>query len=69
MLIGSLQEINPEAVYTIVTIDYLYKLNSGAYAVLQEGKNVTPLEHHDQRCRDELCKGGNGSWPPHPIAN
>jgi len=40
---GNLQEINPETVYTIVTIDYLYKLNSGSYAVLQEGKNVTPL--------------------------
>jgi hypothetical protein len=40
---GSLQEINPEAVYTIITIDYLYKLNSGPYAVLQEGKNLTPL--------------------------
>jgi len=40
---GNLQEINPETVYTIVTIDYLYKLNSGSYAVLQEGKNVTSL--------------------------
>ena len=40
---GNLKEIDPASVYTIVTIDYLYKLNSGAYAVLQEGKNVTPL--------------------------
>ena len=29
--------------YTIVTIDYLLRLGSGAYAILQEGKNTKPL--------------------------
>ena len=36
-------QIEPEATYTIVTIDYLLKLGSGNYAILQEGKNVRPL--------------------------
>jgi 2',3'-cyclic-nucleotide 2'-phosphodiesterase (5'-nucleotidase family) len=40
---GAAHEIDPKAMYTIVTIDYLYKLNSGSFAVLQEGKNLTPL--------------------------
>jgi 2',3'-cyclic-nucleotide 2'-phosphodiesterase (5'-nucleotidase family) len=40
---GVAHEIDPKATYTIVTIDYLYNLKSGAYAVLQEAKNVTPL--------------------------
>ena len=35
-------EINPTAVYSIVTIDYLVK-RGGDYAVLQEGKNLKPL--------------------------
>jgi hypothetical protein len=29
--------------YTIVTIDYLLNLNSGAYALLHEAKTRTPL--------------------------
>jgi 2',3'-cyclic-nucleotide 2'-phosphodiesterase (5'-nucleotidase family) len=41
---GRETEIEPGKVYTIVTIDYLYKLNSGPYAILQEAKKVTPLE-------------------------
>jgi 2',3'-cyclic-nucleotide 2'-phosphodiesterase (5'-nucleotidase family) len=36
-------EIDPKATYSIVTIDYLLKLASGRYSVLQEGKNVRPL--------------------------
>ena len=40
---GLLVNIDPNASYTIVTIDYLYKLNSGAYALLKEGKNVNAL--------------------------
>jgi 2',3'-cyclic-nucleotide 2'-phosphodiesterase (5'-nucleotidase family) len=40
---GNEQEIDPNKIYTIVTIDYLVRLNSGAYAILQEGKNSTPL--------------------------
>jgi 2',3'-cyclic-nucleotide 2'-phosphodiesterase (5'-nucleotidase family) len=36
-------DIDPKAMYTIVTTDYLYKLHSGAYAILQDGKNLTLL--------------------------
>jgi 2',3'-cyclic-nucleotide 2'-phosphodiesterase (5'-nucleotidase family) len=41
---GKAYEIDPNATYTVVTIDYLYKLNSGAYALLQEGKNFNQLK-------------------------
>lgn len=37
-------EIDSNSTYTITTIDYLYKLNSGGYALLQEGKNVRWLD-------------------------
>jgi len=40
---GHEREIDPAGTYTIVTIDYLYKLNSGNYALLHDGKNMTPL--------------------------
>jgi len=40
---GHESEIDPAGTYTIVTIDYLYKLNSGNYALLRDGKNMTPL--------------------------
>ena len=40
---GREQEIDPRATYRVVTIDYLLKLGSGSYAILQEGKNVTPV--------------------------
>jgi 2',3'-cyclic-nucleotide 2'-phosphodiesterase (5'-nucleotidase family) len=40
---GNEQEIDPNKLYTIVTIDYLLRLNSGAYAILQEAKQSTPL--------------------------
>ena len=40
---GNEQEIDPNKLYTIVTLDYLLRLNSGAYAVLQEAKKSTPL--------------------------
>ena len=36
------RDVDPKAVYTIVTIDYLVK-RGGDYSVLQEGKNVRPL--------------------------
>lgn len=35
-------EIDPSAIYTIVTIDYLVK-RGGDYAILQESKNIKPL--------------------------
>ena len=40
---GKEQEIDPQKIYTIVTIDYLLRLGGGAYAMLQEAKNTTPL--------------------------
>jgi 2',3'-cyclic-nucleotide 2'-phosphodiesterase (5'-nucleotidase family) len=40
---GKDQEIDPQKIYTIVTIDYLLGLGGGAYAILQEAKSKTPL--------------------------
>ncbi len=40
---GQEQEIDPQKMYTMVTIDYLVKLGTGAYALLQEAKSQTPL--------------------------
>lgn len=40
---GREHEIDPTKLYTIVTIDYLLKLGSGSYAILQEAKSATPL--------------------------
>jgi len=40
---GHEQEIDPNKLYTIVTIDYLLKVGGGAFAVLKEAKSVTPL--------------------------
>ena len=40
---GKELDIDPQSTYTIITIDYLMKLASGNYAILQEGTNVTPL--------------------------
>ena len=37
------RDIDPAATYSIVTIDYLLKLASGNYALLQEAKSTTPL--------------------------
>ena len=50
---GREQEIDPRATYRVVTIDYLLKLGSGNYAILQEGKNVTPL---GETIRDALME-------------
>lgn len=40
---GREQEIDPVKIYTVVTIDYLLNLGTGAYALLQEAKSKTPL--------------------------
>lgn len=40
---GREHEIDPTKIYTVVTIDYLIKLGSGSYAILQEAKSTTPL--------------------------
>jgi hypothetical protein len=37
------REIDQNATYSVVTIDYLYNLKSGTYAVLQEEKDVKRL--------------------------
>lgn len=36
-------EVDPEKIYTVVTIDYLLKLGTGPYAILQEAKTTTLL--------------------------
>ena len=40
---GKDQEIDPQKIYTIVTIDYLLRLGGGSYAILQEAKSTAPL--------------------------
>jgi len=40
---GKEQELDPDKIYTIVTIDYLLRVGGGAYAMLQEAKSRTPL--------------------------
>lgn len=40
---GQEQEIDPKKVYTVITIDYLVRLGSGSYAILQEAKSNKPL--------------------------
>ena len=40
---GQEQEIDPNKIYTVVTIDYLLRVGGGAYAILKEAKTATPL--------------------------
>jgi 2',3'-cyclic-nucleotide 2'-phosphodiesterase (5'-nucleotidase family) len=40
---GAEKEIDPNATYTIVTIDYLYKVGGSRYGILQQGKNMKEL--------------------------
>jgi 2',3'-cyclic-nucleotide 2'-phosphodiesterase (5'-nucleotidase family) len=37
------KEIDPKAIYTVVTIDYLINVGGPRYAILREGKNTRPL--------------------------
>lgn len=37
------REIDPSAIYTVVTIDYLINVGGARYAILREGKNTRPL--------------------------
>ena len=37
------KEIDPKATYTIVTIDYLYRVGGSRYGMLQQGKNMKEL--------------------------
>ena len=36
-------DIDPQATYSIVTIDYLYKVGGDRYGILQQGKNMKEL--------------------------
>ena len=40
---GRERPIDPNAIYTVVTTDYLHERGSGRYSMLREGKNVKPL--------------------------
>jgi len=40
---GREKAIDPKAIYSVVTIDYLYGLGGGRYSTLREGKNMKPL--------------------------
>jgi 2',3'-cyclic-nucleotide 2'-phosphodiesterase (5'-nucleotidase family) len=40
---GGEKEIDPNATYTVVTIDYLYRVGGNRYGMLQEGKNMKEL--------------------------
>ena len=40
---GKEHEIDPQKLYTVVTIDYLLERGGGGYAILQEAKSKTPL--------------------------
>ena len=40
---GKEQEVDPQKIYTVITIDYLVRLGSGAYAIFQEAKSTKPL--------------------------
>jgi 2',3'-cyclic-nucleotide 2'-phosphodiesterase (5'-nucleotidase family) len=40
---GGVKEIDPNATYTIVTIDYLYRVGGSRYGMLQAGKNMKEL--------------------------
>jgi 2',3'-cyclic-nucleotide 2'-phosphodiesterase (5'-nucleotidase family) len=40
---GGEREIDPNATYTVVTIDYLYRVGGPRYGMLQEGKNMKEL--------------------------
>ncbi|MFN2516523.1 MAG: 5'-nucleotidase C-terminal domain-containing protein [Pyrinomonadaceae bacterium] len=44
LLIGGAEKtIDPAAVYTVISIDYLLKVTGGDYSVLREAKNIRPL--------------------------
>ncbi len=40
---GQEQEVDPQKIYTVITIDYLLRLGSGSYSILQEAKSQKPL--------------------------
>jgi hypothetical protein len=40
---GREKAIDPKAIYSVVTIDYLYGLGGGRYSILREGRKMKPL--------------------------
>ena len=40
---GTEQDIDPQKMYTVVTIDYLLQVAGGPYAILKEAKSTAPL--------------------------
>jgi 2',3'-cyclic-nucleotide 2'-phosphodiesterase (5'-nucleotidase family) len=40
---GKEQDVDPQKLYTVVTIDYLLHVAGGPYAILKEAKSTTPL--------------------------
>ena len=40
---GSEKAIDPNAIYTVISIDYLLKVTGGDYTVLREARNIRPL--------------------------
>jgi 2',3'-cyclic-nucleotide 2'-phosphodiesterase (5'-nucleotidase family) len=40
---GSEKEIDPAAIYTVISIDYLLKVTGGDYTVLRQANNIRPL--------------------------
>ena len=40
---GKELDVDPEKIYTVVTIDYLLKVGGGPYAILKEARSTTPL--------------------------
>ena len=40
---GKEQDVDPQKIYTVVTIDYLLQVAGGPYAILKEAKSATPL--------------------------
>src|SRR6185503_12627283 len=48
---GKEQDVDPQKLYTVVTIDYLLHVAGGPYAILKEAKSTTPL---DMTVRDAI---------------
>lgn len=58
------REIDPAATYKIVTIDYLLKLASGNYALLQEVKSTRPLSNSLRDAVTEYVKAETKAGRP-----
>src|SRR4030095_6044204 len=61
---GIERDIDPAATYTLLTIDYLVKVTSGNYAILQEAKNPTLLNITIRDTVMEYVKTETKAGPP-----